>query len=131
MRMNPCIFVAASSAALLLCGCKKSSPAPASVPADANPAPSGAEAASLAPPSAPRNPALKIAPPGPPVVVNGVTVNVQNAEKALASVPYQLHLTLANVRYALRYEDFRTAVADLQKVAADPSLNEDQRRVVG
>jgi len=36
--------------------------------------------------TAPYNPTLKVPPPGPPVVINGVTINVQNAERALATV---------------------------------------------
>jgi hypothetical protein len=65
------------------------------------------------------------------VVVNGVTVNVQDAEKALASASYELNVQLADVRYALRYTDFRTAFADLQKIATDPSLSEDQKGALG
>jgi hypothetical protein len=62
--------------------------------------------------------------------VNGVTINVQNAEKALATASWDANVALGNLRYALRYEDFRAALSHLQKAASDPSLNEPQKAAV-
>jgi len=59
------------------------------------------------------------------MVVNGQTVDIQKAERAIPS--YQFQTALANVRYSLRYQDFNTATATLQKLAADPNLNQEQK----
>src|SRR5439155_26383834 len=80
--------------------------------------------------TAPYNPTLKLPPPGPPVVINGVTINVQNAERALATASWDANAALGDLRTALRYEDFRTAMGHLQKAASDPSLNEGQKNAV-
>ena len=120
-----------------LCGCKKKAAPPAAAsdtaaadtakPNAAAPAPASAPGAVA---SAPDNPGLKAPPPGPPVKVNGVTINVQEAEKALATASWDANVAMGNLRYALRYEDFRAALGHLQKAAADPSVNSGQKAVL-
>ena len=62
------------------------------------------------------------------MVVNGQTIDVQKAERAIPS--YELQTSLANVRYSLRYGDFNSAMASLQKLAAEPKLSEEQKATV-
>jgi len=125
--------------ALCLCGCKKKSSDSAPVsstenPASSNPttdasqpAPASAPAAPGTIAHAPGNPGVKVPPPGPPVTVNGVTINVQNAEKALATASWDANVALADLRTALRYEDYQRAMNSLQKAGSDPSVNDGQR----
>jgi hypothetical protein len=59
-----------------------------------------------------------------------VTINLQEAEKALATASWDANVALGNLRYALRYEDFRAAMGHLQKAASDPSVNSSQKAVL-
>ena len=121
-----------------LCGCKKKTDAAASTADTSASTADAAKSAAATPPApapgavatAPNNPGLKVPPPGPPVKVNGVTVNVQNAEKALATASWDANVALGNVRTDLRYENYRAAVEHLQKAAADPSVNSAQKAAV-
>jgi len=119
---------------LCLCGCKKKAAESASTGDASAPTADAAKPEASAPApapgavaSAPNNPGLKVPPPGPPVKVNGVTINVQEAEKALATASWNANVALGNLRTDLRYEDYRAALGHLQTAAADPSLNESQK----
>jgi hypothetical protein len=88
------------------------------------PAPAGAVAVN------PANPTIKAPRPGPPMVVRGVTVNVDLVEKALQNAPYRVHIILGDVRYSLGYEEFNTALADFQKISQDPAVTDQQKSAI-
>jgi hypothetical protein len=130
---------------LCVCGCKKkaadsaassgenpqsSSQTPDASQPDASQAAASAPAAPGTVAHAPNNPGVKVPPPGPPVHLNGVTINVQNAEKALATASWNANVAMGDLRYALRYENFQGALNSLQKAASDPSVNDAQRAVL-
>jgi len=75
----------------------------------------------------PNNPTIKAPPPGPPMRVRGVTVNVDLPEKALQNAPYRVHIILGDVRYSLGYEEFNAALADYQKISQDPAVTDQQK----
>ncbi len=140
MKLVALAMMGGLSALLCLCGCKKKSPDTGTPAVDntaaANPSGDGSKPSAPAPSApgpvatAPYNPKLKPPPPGPPVVINGVTINVQNAERALATASWDANVALGDLRTSLRYEDFRTALGNLQKAASDPSVNEDQKNAL-
>jgi hypothetical protein len=129
---------------MCVCGCKKkaadsaatnsgeasSSQTPDASQPDASQAAASAPAAPGTVAHAPNNPGVKVPPPGPPVQVNGVTINVQNAEKALATASWNANVAMGDLRYSLRYENFQGALTSLQKASSDPSVNDAQRVVL-
>ena len=124
---------------LLSTACKKSNPAPAAPASaqstDGGNVSSGAESAQVTTPQGeptarPDNPNLKAPPPGPPMVVRGVTINVDKLEGALRSAPYSVFQYLDNVRYSVHYEDFNTALMDCEKIMQDPGVTGDQKTVI-
>jgi len=142
MKLVALAMAGVLSGLVCVCGCKKkatdagsssSSENPASSTPTADASKSSASVPASAPgarATAPYNPTLKVPPPGPPVVINGVTINVQNAERALATASWDANAAFADLRTALRYEDYRRAVEGIQKTAADPSLNEGQKNAL-
>ncbi len=69
-------------------------------------------------------------PPSPPVTVNGTTVDLPSLGPALASAPAEVKTALSDAQFAMRYADYPRALADLNKIASNPSLTEDQKKSV-
>lgn len=129
-------FILAAALVALSTACKKSSPAPSARPQNADSGAAGAAEPDQAgppqgePTARPDNPSIKVPPPGPPMVVRGVTVNVDKTEQALRSAPFRVFQYLDNVRYSLHYEDFNTTLMDYQKVMEDPGITDYQKSVI-
>ena len=64
------------------------------------------------------------------MTVRGVTINIQNAEKALQTASWQDNVATSDARYDLRYENFNNALADFDKILKDPALTEEQKSAV-
>ena len=67
----------------------------------------------------------------PPATANGTTVDVGTISRSLASsTSPQVKQALADFVMMMRYSQPDKAAADLDKIAADSSLTDDQKKVV-
>ena len=69
--------------------------------------------------------------PLPPATANGATVDMAGLSQALStSSSAEVKNTFADFYMRLRYQDYANATADLDKIAADPSLTDAQKKAV-
>jgi hypothetical protein len=67
----------------------------------------------------------------PTLDVNGVKVELPRLQKTLASSTSQdVQNNVSQVVFGLRYGDYTKALMALDKLSSDPSLNEQQKKVV-
>ncbi len=67
----------------------------------------------------------------PPATANGATLDMQALAQALASSPSpEVKAAFGDFYSQLRYSQYGQANADLDKIAADPSLTEAQKKAV-
>jgi hypothetical protein len=62
--------------------------------------------------------------------VNGVKVEFGRFQAAFESAPQELSTTVGDVRSGIRYRQYDLATGALEKLAADTTLTEDQKKVV-
>ncbi|PWU20775.1 MAG: hypothetical protein C5B50_03220 [Verrucomicrobia bacterium] len=66
-----------------------------------------------------------------PIVRNGISVDVPKLETTFASASPSLRDSASKIQVAFRYENYKEALAELDKLAADPSLTPEQKKLVG
>ena len=64
-----------------------------------------------------------------PMDINGVKVDLPKFRQAFATVNPELQSSLGKVTMSVRYGQYPEAVAELEKLANNPSLTEPQKKV--
>ncbi|HLH55540.1 MAG TPA: hypothetical protein VKY92_18210 [Verrucomicrobiae bacterium] len=62
--------------------------------------------------------------------VNGVTVDLPKLNEAFANSSQEIRTTVTQVGFNIRYTKYEDALMALDKLANDPSVTEDQKKVV-
>jgi hypothetical protein len=64
----------------------------------------------------------------PPVNAGGVSIDMAKLQRAMTSGPAEVKSRYSDVRFALRYTDYDKAGGILEEVAANPGLNDQQKK---
>lgn len=67
---------------------------------------------------------------GPPVALNGVSIDLPKLQQACGSSNPTIRDSIDKVRLSIRYADYRTALAELAKLANNPDITEAQKKTV-
>ena len=70
----------------------------------------------------------KEAPSSTATTINGVKVDVIGFQRALADVPLDLHNPVLKICMSIRQEQYPDAIAELEKLVANPALTEPQKK---
>ena len=62
--------------------------------------------------------------------INGVTVDMPKLNEAFANSSQELRSTVTQVGFNIRYTKYEDALMALDKLANDPNVTEDQKKVV-
>jgi hypothetical protein len=65
-----------------------------------------------------------------PTIINGVKVDLAKFQQAFTGVGPDLQSSAFKVPMAIRYRQYPEAVAELEKLATNPALTEQQKKVV-
>lgn len=66
----------------------------------------------------------------PAVALNGVSIDLPKLQRAFDSSNPPIRESLDRVRLSIRYADFRTALAELAKLANNPDITEAQKKTI-
>ena len=66
----------------------------------------------------------------PPVALNGVRIDLPKLQQSCDSSNFTVRDSLDKVRLSIRYADYRTALAELAKLANNPDFSEAQKKTV-
>jgi hypothetical protein len=67
--------------------------------------------------------------PGAPMVIDGVSVDLPKLITSLEGATQEQQATVRNVQMAFRYRQFDKAMMELDKLANDSTLNEEQKKL--
>jgi hypothetical protein len=66
----------------------------------------------------------------PPVALNGVSIDLPKLQQSCGSSDPTVRESVDKVRLSIRYADYRTALAELGKLATNPDLSETQKKTI-
>lgn len=72
----------------------------------------------------------KSAKAAPPVALNGVTIDLPKLQQCCASSDPVVRESVDKLRLSIRYADYRTALAELGKLANTPEISETQKKTI-
>ncbi len=67
---------------------------------------------------------------GPPVALNGVSIDLPKLQQACGSSNPTVRNSIDKVRLSIRYADYRTALAELAKLANNSDITEAQKKTI-
>jgi hypothetical protein len=65
-----------------------------------------------------------------PVVLNGVTIDLPKLQRSCISDNSAIRDSIDRVRLSIRYADYRTALAELGKLANNPDITDGQKKTI-
>jgi hypothetical protein len=66
----------------------------------------------------------------PPVALNGVSIDLPKLQQCCGSSDPSIRESVDKVRLSIRYADYRTALAELGKLASNPDFSETQKKTI-
>jgi hypothetical protein len=66
----------------------------------------------------------------PPVALNGISIDLPKLQQSCGSSNPTVRDGVDKVRLSIRYADYRTALAELGKLANNPEISESQKKTI-